>query len=240
MRTCSIVMTSALLLGGCDSTQLRVEQYGAMRDVLRDGHTEARLRLTDAVGRPHAVGVGALEGLEGEITILDGRVWVARVDGDELRVTGPGPVVGDHATLLTLAHVPAWQAITLEASAYGAGLETLIRDAAGTHGLDVTRPFPFLIEGASIGVDLHVINGFCPVAADPATVGVEPWRRSDLHAEDVVIVGFFAPAAAGSMTHHGTAIHAHAVLTLDDRTITAHADRVSISGAVTLRVPIAN
>jgi len=39
------------------------------------------------------------------------------------------------------------------------------------------------------------------------------------------------------MTHHGTSIHAHAVLTIDGNTVTWHVDQVSVTPGMTLRVP---
>lgn len=227
-------------LWGCGSGTPAVEQYGAMREVMRDGHTEARVRPADAVARPHAVGVGALEGLAGEVTIVDGDVWVARVEDGDVRVTGPAPADGDRATLLTLAHVARWQSVTIDRDAEGGDVEAIIERAAGERGIDTSDPFPFIIEGAAEGVDLHVINGYCPIATDPATIDAEPWRLSISTPTDMLVVGFFAPDAAGVMTHHGTSIHAHAVLSLDGETITGHVDRVDVAPGMTLRLPRAN
>ncbi len=78
-----------------------------MREVMRDGHTEPRIRLAEVVARPNAHAVGALSGLSGEVTIVDGDVWVARVAGNGIQVTGPTLAEGDEAALLTL--LPARQ-----------------------------------------------------------------------------------------------------------------------------------
>lgn len=227
-------------MAGCTPTQHTVTQFGEMRAVMREGHTQSRIRLADAVARPHAVGVGALEGLAGEITIIDGDVWVSRVAEADLRITGPDPVDGDQASLLTLAHVAEWQTVTIETAAEGHQLESLIEQTAIERGVDTTEPFPFVIEGNLAGIDLHVINGYCPIATDPATVDAEPWRWSNPQPIDVIIVGFFAPDAAGVMTHHGTSVHMHAILSVDGKTITGHNDRVSITRGMTLRLPLAD
>ena len=179
MRHCFVALWTTLAafsLVGCAPTRPAVEQFGAMRDVMREGHTESRIRLADAVAQPHAVAVGALEGLAGEITIVDGDVWVSRAADAGLRVTGPDPIDGDQATLLTLAHVAKWQSVTIETAVEGYELESLIEQMARARGIDTARPFPFVIEGELASVDLHVINGYCPIATDPATVDAEPWR----------------------------------------------------------------
>ena len=79
-----------------------------MREVLREGRTQSRVALEDVTSRSGAVAVGALAGLGGEITIVDGETWIARsVDGVP-EVTGPGPESSDDATVLTASHVDDW------------------------------------------------------------------------------------------------------------------------------------
>lgn len=231
---CTSSRTSAITQ---NMAQLEVAQFGGMREVMRQGQTEPRISLADAVAEPHAVAVGALEGLAGEVTIIDGEVWVSRMHGGELRVTGPEPIAGDRATLLTLAHVGAWEYVPIESAVEGIDLEALIEQAARARGVDTSRPFPFLIEGMLTSLDLHVINGYCPIATDPATVDAQPWRWSNSRRADVRIVGFYAPNAAGVMTHHGSSVHAHAILLVDGKTVTGHIDRVVVEPGMTVRVP---
>ncbi|MCZ6837070.1 MAG: hypothetical protein O7G85_14935, partial [Planctomycetota bacterium] len=160
----------------CASTEPTVVQFGAMRDVMREGYTESRIHLADAVTQPHAFAIGALESLSGEITIIDGDVWVSRAADDGLQVTGPEPIAEDQATLLTLAHVAKWQSVTIERAVEGHELELLIEKTARTRGIDTAEPFAFLIEGELGSLDLHVINGYCPIGTNPATVDAKPWR----------------------------------------------------------------
>lgn len=214
-----------------------VTQYGEMRAVMREGRTEPRIALADAIAAPRAIAVGAIEGLAGEVTIVDGEVWVSRVKDASLHASGPVPVFGDHATLLTLAHVGAWRAVPIRYSVTEGEFEAFVEHAARSRGVDTTRPFPFLIEGTLTDIEIHVINGFCPHATDPATVDAQPWRWSGSQSTDVLIVGFYAPDAAGVMTHHGSLIHAHAVLSLDGRTVTGHVDRVVVAPGMSLRIP---
>jgi alpha-acetolactate decarboxylase len=228
---------SSILTIGCTATQPVVTQFSEMREVMRKGQTESRISMADAVDRPHAFGVGALEGLDGEITIVDGDVWVSRTIENKLQVTGPDLVEEDQATLLTLAQVSQWEIVTIEKAMEGSSVESLIERTAAAQGIDTAVPFPFMIEGQLNGVDLHVINGYCPIATDPATQEAKPWEWSSPQPIDAVIVGFFAPDAGGVMTHHGTSIHAHAVLMKEGRTITGHIDQISVTPAMTLRLP---
>jgi acetolactate decarboxylase len=228
---------AAPVLSGCTSSHVEVEQVGAMREVMREGHTEPRIRLADAVARPNAYAVGALAGLNGEITIADGDVWVARVAGDGIQVTGPTLVEGDEATLLAVSHVAQWVQVGIGSTLEGAQLEAFIEHAARDRGLDLARPFPFVIEGDATEVDLHVVNGYCPDARDPATIDTEPWRWSLDRSSRILLVGFYAPDAAGVMTHHGTSLHVHAIMQREGGTITGHVDRFAVEPGMTLRVP---
>jgi hypothetical protein len=212
-----------------------VHRFGGMRQVMRLGEVEARALLLDWAGGD-TIAVGAVEGLDGEITALDGAVWVSRVRAGVPATSGPEPAAGDRATLLIAARVPSWRSIPLEAAAGGRDLEAMIEQAAARAGIDTAAPFPFVIEGRAASLDMHIINGFCPHGGEPDP-GSEPWRFVTSDATDVTIVGFFARDAAGELTHHGTSMHAHALVRLGGRLVTGHIDSLGIEAGATLRVP---
>jgi len=208
-----------------------------MREVMREGRTEPRVPLSTVVARPHAYGVGAIVELAGEITIVDGEVWVASVVDGSLRVTQKKERISGLATLLTVSHVERWQSAALPAAAHGPDLEALIESTARSLGIDSTRPFPIMLEGEAISLELHVINGYCPHGVDPATMNAQPWFWSSDRPGPVRLVGFYAPDAEGVMTHHGSSMHLHALIDDGERTITGHVDRVAVEVGTILRVP---
>ena len=66
MRFCPVVLAMTLaytLMDGCTRINPAVTQFGEMRAVMREGKTESRNRVADAVAQPHAFGVGAIIGL---------------------------------------------------------------------------------------------------------------------------------------------------------------------------------
>ena len=210
----SFAILVVVLSSGCRGP-LVVEQIGAMRAVMRDGQTEARVSLQQAA-KPGAIAVGALEGLGGEITMVDGEVWVTRAaDGGGVRTSGPAVGAGDAATLLTLAFVSDWQDVAIDHPIEADELENVIRQIAVRRGLRPDQPFPFVLETDLAELDLHVISGSCPIAA-PAHAETGTWR-SQLASTKARLVGFFAPDKAGVMTHHGTALHVHALVELDGK-----------------------
>ena len=239
---CVIAACITAMIAGCASRQTFIEQYGHMREVMREGKSQPRVALKDIAVDPGAVAVGALAGLNGEITIVNGGVWVARPDGIAVRITGPKAQPGDHATFLTIGRAAnGWQSVSIDAPLSGTSLEAFIESAARAHGIDTSQPFPFIIEGELSGLSLHVINGYCPIAHNPATMDAQPYRyASDGHMPGV-IAGIYARDAAGVLTHHGTSVHMHALF--DDsqsdagQTITGHVESVVINSGGVLRVP---
>ncbi len=223
--------------GGCSHARAPIEQFGAMREVMRDGRSEPRVRLVDVASDAGVYAVGALAGLEGEITVAGGRSWVARVRGETVETSGPETIGGDYATLLTVGRVSRWESAEIGVAAEGAVLEKLVEQTARARGIDTTKPFPFLIEGDRIALDMHVVNGYCPHGTDPATMNAKPWMWSGEHPGHALVVGFFAPNAAGTMTHHGTSIHAHAIMTLDGRIVTGHVDAIRVRPGNVLKTP---
>ena len=54
-------------------------QHGAMHEVIGQQKHHGRILLAEAIKRPNLFAVGALEGLEGEITVYDGKVLATEV-----------------------------------------------------------------------------------------------------------------------------------------------------------------
>ena len=221
---------------GCCSRCLPVTQYGALHDVFREQQSAARISLAEATRLGHAYAVGALENLAGEITIVDGDVWVARAAGGELSVTGPKLAPSDQATLLTHTRVWRWKRIRLTEPLSGEGLEGAIESHAVARGLEPNEPFVFMIRGTITQLDAHIIAGSCPFDDAPDTT--PPWRLSLDEPIDAVLIGFFARDQAGVMTHHDTRVHMHVVMPWEGHTITAHVDQVALAAGTELRLPM--
>jgi len=225
------------LLSGCTGSGGTVEHYGRMRTVLHEGKSEPRVALAEVVAKPHAYAVGALAGLRGEVTILDGKATISRVREGTLH-SGP-PEANDWATLLTVAHIDRWQSATLDHDVVDTDLERAVRDIAATTGVDVTRPFAFVIEGELTALDMHVINRACPAAAGRGEDDGPhaPWRLHLGVPTKATLVGFYAQGREGEMTHHGTNAHIHALLDHNGSTITGHVETVAVTAGATVRVP---
>ena len=231
-------MIRFLILGislcGCASSHDLVEQYGGMRDVLRLGNTQSRISFVEMRQQPHAIGVGALTDLQGEITVFDGQIFVATTSNGISASTTRDDANPGSATLMTLSHVKKWHHDTLPDSV---PLEQAIETVARSHGIDSDRPFPFFIEGVAESYELHVINGFCPIATPDLAPEDQPWRAQG-ESTALKVIGFFARDQQGVMTHHGSNLHIHAIIGDGDETITGHLDAVEMAPGSVLSVPV--
>ncbi len=237
-----VVVGGALLVAtlGCATRPIEVKQFGNMHEVLSAGASQAHAKITlsEAMERPHAYAVGALAGLSGEVTIIDGQAWLSRPSGQGLDTDGPTSKTEGEAAFLTVAYVDRWQEASMHGALAGADLERFIADQGRGFGIDVDRPFPFVIEGELSDLQAHVINGICPMKPGVRlTADLQPWRYQLERPVRATIVGFYAPDSVGKLTHPGTAVHAHAVFELDGRAVTAHVERLAVAPGAVLRLP---
>jgi alpha-acetolactate decarboxylase len=207
----------------------RVYVWGTMHEVLGEGKTQGRVALADALHWPGATGVGALESLEGEVTIFDGHAWVAMGSPDALTEKDR------MAAFLTVAYVPSWRSIPIEAPIRFADFDQIIAEQARQAGLDTARPIPFRIRGR-LSVSAHVVQGKCPHAQDE-TDSASPHRIAFQENDaEGIIVGFYADNSEGVLTHHGTKTHAH-VLFFDGHPRTGHVDSVTVAPGSIIQFP---
>lgn len=206
---------------------------------MREGETEARVSVSQILARPHAFGVGAVEGLRGEIIIDDGRCWTGEVvskAGQPIAQVRDGvPSLG--ATLLVVAYVPTWSESIVEHALASDELEAYVRDAAKRSGIDATRPFPYIIEGDFRNLSAHVINGYCPMnpVAGITSAANQP-VRIDGGTDSGKLIGIYAENSAGELTHHGSSMHAHVLMESSPATV-AHVEGVALAPGATLRLP---
>jgi len=216
-------------------TPFQLETFGEMRQVLREGHTEGRVSLTEMT-TAGTWGLGALAGLEGEITILDGDVFLETVvDG---RLERRAVEESDQAALLVSAWVPEWREVPLGAIASLRELEKAMGEALDTAGFDPARtPVPIRIEGEFSNIALHVLDHSCPIANPDGPPPIR-WEGSDVRAS---IVGIYAVGFGGKLTHHGQTSHLHVVARLEvGDSVSGHLEQIAFVGRASLLIPLSH
>ena len=224
-----------LPLGACSNPgeAPEVSSWGALKSVLREGQTQGRVELAEAVA-PGTWGLGAVEGLGGEVLVEDGVVWLSRAVSPEAVGPAEHPGPGEQATLLALSRVEAWGESELPAVSDLGALEEEVRSAAVAQGLDTDQPFLFVVEGMTAALELHVLNGACPFASPPPAPEQMPYRAA-LDSTPVLLVGVYAEGSAGVLTHHGSSSHVH-VLTKGALPTVGHVDGLRLLAGAELRV----
>ena len=83
------ISAAMLFATGCTSSMIpekasdspdwngKVQQWGALREVMHGEVMDGQVRLSEAIEKPHVCGIGAPGKLHGEIVITDSVAWVA-------------------------------------------------------------------------------------------------------------------------------------------------------------------
>jgi hypothetical protein len=221
----------ALLLAACSAPAWdgQVQVHGSLREV-HAGSTEGRVALA-SIRSPHAVGIGVLADMAGEVLVYGGEVWTARVGDGRVQVER-GARPAERAAFLALADVPEWRAFSPLGELTLETLEQALASLLAQTETESREVVPFALEGELASLDAHVVAGACPASG---VAGPEPVRR---HWERVSarLVGFFSERPPGELTHAGTRTHVH-VLVAGAEPFVGHVDAVKISARTRIFVP---
>lgn len=204
---------------------------GAQRDLFA-GDLRAHVSLERLAGLPHLYALGPAARLRGEITVVDGRAYVSRVE--------EGRIVVDRsfrheAPFLVWSQVVRWHESEIPASIAGVGdFEPLLVERAREARVDTSRPFAFLLGGVPEALQLHVLDKrddrrHTRALHDQIKV------RFTVERVPVDVVGFYSTSHAGVFIPSGERLHLH-VCTADER-IAGHVERIRFAPGMRLRVP---
>ena len=210
--------------------------YGALREIMHMGRTDRRVDLAPMIGQAGICGLGALEGLSGEVTIWDGQLWLARPDGQGGAVATQPQVTSSGATLLVAAEVVRWQERTITRTVPFDQLDAFIEREARAADVNVAEAFPFRIEGSQPRLDWHVIDGSKILPdAHGHEAHIRTAARGSPAGAATKILGFYSPKHHAIFTHHDTSTHAHVISSAP--VVTGHIDHVVIQEGSRLFLP---
>lgn len=209
--------------------------YGVFRTMIQQQSYLPVVALKDAVADRATDAVGAVSGLRGEISMIEGRLIVSY--GSDCGTTCPSAST-ETATLLATATARNWRPVPIDKDLDAKATETFIREQAKANGLDENKPFPFRINGAITNFTMHV-----NAAPNPRFKGhgsFDEMAITGLAKGPRIagsVVGFYAPPALqGVITHMGDFFHSHYVD--EQRSMTAHLDTWGIAAGSTLMLPM--
>jgi len=207
--------------------------YGAFGRMIAQRNYLPAVALKDAVDGHATDAVGAVSGLRGEISMIDGKLIVSY--GADCAAACPA-AAAETATLLATASAPHWRSIAIDQDLDAKAVESFIRAQAKASGLD-DKPFPFRINGAVTDFVMHVNAAPNPRFKghgsfdEMAVTGLAKGPRLEGS-----VVGFYAPPPLqGVITHMGDYFHSHYVDA--QRSTTAHLDSFGVAAGSTLLLP---
>jgi acetolactate decarboxylase len=204
---------------------------GAMKNVMWKGQLQGTINLDTIAQREHLYGLGPVEGLRGEIVIIDGKAYKSTVvDADRISVEETFQI---KAPFFVRGYVAEWKEQALPSD-----VKTL-KDMEAyldklTKGVD--EPFVFRLIGTVEKASIHVVNlpqGSTVSSPDEAHRGQVSYSLANTAVE---IVGFFSRSHQSVFTHHDTFMHLH--LITHDKTKMGHLDSVVFGpGSMKLYMP---
>ena len=213
-----------------------VEYNGALKNMMHKGDLSAKADLADFENTKNFYAIGAIENLKGEIQIFDGQSFNTEVIDSTLTYNAS---FDKKACLLVYSTVKKWKSITIP-SIVGSyeQLEGYIEQTAKENGIDVSTPFPFLIEGTLKSFDWHVINWKDGDMEHSHEKHIHSGLYGTINNQPVEMLGFYSNAHHAIFTHHTTNMHIH-VRTLDNK-VAGHADDLILGAKMILKLPEVN
>lgn len=222
-----------------------VEYTGRQGDIVAQSNIAGQIPVERISGTHALFGVGAVAGLDGEITVFDGRAYVTRIrEGQPVMEDG----TDTSAIFAAWTQHSEWVDVPVPAAVITyPELQAFIQQQAARAGINTnSTAFPFLMEGAPASVTWHINVD----RTDGEPVTRESFALSKdyfvLENELVDIVGFyseqqhgvfigtFAPVMADTDVQN--ALHMH--LVTRDRSSAGHIDDLLLGGGMTLRLPV--
>jgi acetolactate decarboxylase len=213
------------------STITEVKYSGVLR-TLMSGNIQSVISLASLSTKKHLYALGAVENLKGEIQIFDGKPSNSFVVDSILQIRDSYNL---KASLLVYAEVEEWTASEVSNITTKSDLEELIFETAKSNGINIEKPFPFLLEGTITSLDWHVINWKDTDTIHDHKKHKESGLNGTLNNKYVEILGFYSTKHKAIFTHHTTNVHMH--FKTKNKAIAGHIDDLELSETLTLKLP---
>lgn len=195
-----------------------VKSVSAMKIVMWKGELDAKIKLDTLRPKEGLYGIGPLEKLRGEITIIEGQTYVSTINAEKQMEVEINSNVG--APFFVYANAYKFKEMKLPESITNlAQLNDFL-----TKENDREQAYVFKLEGDIESGEIHVQNlppntqVSSPKEAHQGQIDFEMGEAA------VEMLGFYSNSAQGIYTHHDTNIHVH--LISQDKSMMGHCDEV--------------
>ncbi|MBT5615890.1 MAG: decarboxylase [Flavobacteriales bacterium] len=215
--------------------QVEVHHFGALKNMMHKGDLSAKVTLDELKEMNHLFALGAVENLKGEVLILDGIPSVSYVKGNDSSKT---MMLDDsfekNACLLVLASVEEWESINIPNTVVTyEEFEGYVAETAAEKGIDIEKPFPFMIEGLAKSFDWHIIDWPENDTEHSHEKHIYSGLYGTLENQTVEMLGFYSNKHHAIFTHHSTNMHVH----VKSDKATGHADNFTLGENMILKLP---
>ncbi len=221
-----------------------VEYVGAQKEIFKTGKATSVVSLEDLAGRKGLYAMGPIDGLDGEITIFNSMPYITQVRGNDYTID---KTFKHGAFFLVWTEQKNWTDVPLPATVKGyVDLQKFVKEKAQALGVDVTKPFPFLMTGTPLEIKWHInvdrTDGK-PITKELFVKSKEPYVTKN---EPVDIIGFFSEKHSGIFLSQyapaikegsgmKNAIHIHLISKTSKAA--GHIDNITFGDGMVLRLP---
>lgn len=233
-----LIIITAFTLFSCkdNNNGIDVTIYGELFQIMHEGRRIGEISLLDAVTENFTYGLGAMEGLNGEVVIMDNKILINTAEPNEIPVSISEITSEDRALLLATATVENWQTVRIFDSATSSNIDEIIKNKAYKMGINTNMPFLFMIDGDFELLNWHIISS-PGIGGNHNDHLSSAWTRSDKNL-DGKILGFYSENHQAIFTHHTTYTHMHVIYEVDQ--LSGHVDDLILKSHWTLSLPEIN
>ena len=131
-----------------------VEYVGAQKEIFKTGKAASVVTLEDLADRKVLYAIGPIDGLDGEITIFDSKPYITQVRGTDYTLDTS---FRHEAFFLVWTEQANWIDVPLPAAVKGyIDLQNFVKEQAHKAGIDVSKPFPFILAGTPVEIKWHI------------------------------------------------------------------------------------
>ncbi|MCK5810301.1 MAG: acetolactate decarboxylase, partial [Cocleimonas sp.] len=215
---------------------IEIKSYGHYKKMIHMKNTDGVIGLQKAIPTKNSYAVGAIQKGVGEITVLNGKVYL---DYGKDGIGNALNKIPEHekAVLLATTTVEKWQSINFSSPMAKKDLFKTILIKAKKHGLDVDKPFPFLLEGGFKELKIHVINGQnSKFEGHGGKEKMFQMATEIRNHQKAIVVGFYSASNQGVYTHPNESWHLHTII--EEKNVSAHVDDLHTGHNLTLKLPV--
>lgn len=190
--------------------------------------------LSSLKGKKHMYAVGEVANLKGNVQVINGRPYVSTKEGAEMVME---ETFNEDTALLVYAEVERWKKIKIPAQVQTKGqLRIFLIQQARAMGIDVTAPFPFMIEGNMRKLNFTIMNWSEGNSKHDSARFFSSGYQAVMYNQDLELIGFYSEPEKGSYLMNGLPFHAHFVT--DNKEFAGHIDDIFLGQGMSLKLPL--